>query len=389
MEYINFLSLRFFLRARGGFLSFMSAVSILGIVIGVAALITVMAVMNGFDLELRNKIIQNNPHILITSEEVFSIDRSLLKALSVKGVRSVVPFAYLQGFVRVRDKISPCFIRGIDITSGKPFLPKGFDGNIPEGNSVLIGKDMAAQFGLRPGDRLILLSPITGMDYQANVSGIFETGLYQYDSQTILAPLSLVRRLLFLQDNEANAIGIFLDNPMDASYIKRRLFDVLKDRGLSALTWIESNKSLFSALKLEKYVMFLILLLIVIVAAFNIVSSLVVLVATRTKEIAVLKALGLTNGEIYRLFLNIGILIGIAGALIGGIIGVGLSLAIEHWHLIRLPADVYYIDYLPAKLELTDAFLVIVSAISIAVLSSLYPSSQAARLEPARALRYE
>ncbi len=388
MGYINFLSLRFFLRARGGFLSFMSVVSILGIVIGVAALITVMAVMNGFDIELRNKIIQNNPHILITSETVFSVDKPLLKSLSIEGVKSVVPFAYLQGFVRVKNKILPCFIRGIG-PSGRVFLPEDFAGRLPKGDGVLIGRDMAKQFGLGPGDKLTLLSPVTGMDYQAKVAGIFETGLYQYDSQTILASLKLVRNLLFLGDNEVNAVGIFLYNPMQAGDIKARLFDVLKDRRFSALTWIESNKSLFSALKLEKYVMFLILLLIVIVAAFNIVSSLVVLVATRTKEIAVLKALGLTNQEIYRLFLNIGILIGVVGAFFGGIIGVVLSLAIEHWHIIKLPADVYYIDYLPARLEVADALLVIGSAVIIAVFSALYPSSQAARLEPARALRYE
>ncbi len=389
MNYLLFLAWRMFRRARGGFISFMSFVSVLGIVVGVSALIVVMAVMNGFDSELRDKIVSNNPHILVYADEVIDVDPSLLKQLKVEGVKSVVPLVYSQVFIRRGNRLITAMLRGVPDSDMELVLSRAqVSGKFPKGEGVLVGKELAKGLGLIPGDKVKVLSPITSQPYELEVTGTFDTGMYEYDSQMMYADIDAVRDLLLL-GNSANSIALYLEDPEDAGEVKRDLRDVLKAHNLSAITWMESNRSLFSALKLEKAVMFLILLLIVLVASFTIVSSLVVWVATRTREIGVLKALGLTDREVYLIFLLIGLFIGLLGALIGGIIGVCLAVGIERFHLIPLPADVYYISYLPARLSWRDSLIVLLSAIGITVASAVYPAHSASRIVPARALRYE
>ncbi len=389
MNYLLFLAWRMFRRARGGFISFMSFVSILGIVVGVSALIVVMAVMNGFDSELRDKIVSNNPHILVYSDRVIDVKPSLLKELRVKGVKAVVPLVYSQVFIRRGNRLITAMLRGVPGPYMGLVLSRArLNGKFPEKEGVLLGRELAKDLGLVPGDEVKVLSPITSQPYELKITGTFDTGMYEYDSQMMYADIDTVRDMLLL-GKSANSIALYLEDPEEAGEVKQALRDVLKAHNLSAITWMESNRSLFSALKLEKLVMFLILLLIVLVASFTVVSSLVVWVATRTREIGVLKALGLTDGEVYRIFLLIGLFIGVLGAFVGGMIGVSLAIGIERFHLIPLPADVYYISYLPARLSWRDSLVVLLSAIGITVASAVYPAHSASRIVPARALRYE
>ncbi len=388
MNYIDFLSVKFFLKARGGFISFMSFVAILGIVVGVSVLIVVMAVMNGFDNELQNKIMQNNPHILITSNKPIRNDANWLNSLKVPLVKYVVPMVYGQIFLRVNSKILPVLVRGIENKYFTCAGPHSLKGQYPQKGELLVGQQLAKQFGVNIGDVIYLVSPLTGQSFPFRISGIFSTGMYDYDMNLAYTNISDLQQLLFLHD-KVNAVALYLNKPFEAEKVKQQLYSVLSARKCSALTWIESNRTLFSALKLEKYVMFLILLLIIIVASFNIVSSLIVLVATRTKEIAILKSLGLLDKEIYLIFLKIGGIIGAIGSLLGCILGVGISFVIQYCHIIKLPPDIYYISYLPANLNWKDVLTVTASAFIISLLSGFYPAAQAANVIPNIALRYE
>ncbi len=389
MNPVLFMAWRLFSRSRGGFLSFMSAVSILGIIVGVAVLIVVIAVMNGFDKELRDKIVANNPHILVYGDDLIELDDKLLTELETSGVERVVPMAYSQVFLRIGDRIQPIFLRGVS-RKDIEFLLKGDKilGNFPKEGEVVIGKELAQIFSLWVGDEIEVVSPIASQSRRFKVAGVFESGMYEYDSSLVYGNLGDVQDLLFMPD-KVNSIGIYLYDPEEAGKVKEKLYPLLHAEGLRAITWMESNRSLFSALKLEKLVMFLILLLIVLVASFNVISSLVVLVATRTREIGLLKALGFTDGQVYWIFLLIGLIIGLIGAGVGGLLGVGIALAIEKWHIISLPPDVYYIDYLPARVGWIDTLWILISAVLLAVFSSLYPAQKARAIVPALALRYE
>ena len=368
----------------------MSSVSILGIVVGVSVLIVVIAVMNGFDQELRDKIVANNPHILIYGDDLIDLNSDLLNRLktTIKDAR-IVPMAYSQVFLRIKDRIQPVFLRGVkreDIS----FLLRdnGVVGSLPGQGEIVLGKELAQMFSLWIGDSVQIVSPIVSQQKVFRISGLFESGMYEYDSSLIYANIQDVQDLLFIPQ-KANSIGVYLKDPSMAKKVKEGIYPILLKYHLRAITWMESNRSLFSALKLEKLVMFLILLLIVLVASFNVVSSLVVLVATRTREIGLLKALGFTDTQIYWIFLLIGLFIGLIGAGIGGGVGIAVALAIEKWHLISLPPDVYYIDYLPARLEWGDSGVIIFSSLVISLLSACYPARKASKILPAQALRYE
>jgi lipoprotein-releasing system permease protein len=251
----------------------------------------------------------------------------------------------------------------------------------------MVGTELARRWGLRPSDSIEVIAGKKGKPASLRYGGEFFTGMYDYDLHIALADLETVQQATG-QQGPISAIGVRLDNALKAEEVQRQLMQRL-GYPIWIVSWMDMNRNLFAALKLEKITMFVILTLIVLVASFNIVATLLMLVVSKTREIGVLKALGSTPAATRRIFFWVGMWIGLIGTAIGVWVGWGLCVALERYRFIRLPPDIYYIDHLPVKLEWNDVVWVVGAAWMISWLACLYPAWVAARLEPTRALRYE
>lgn len=377
------------------FISLISIISVSGVAIGVMALIVVIAVMTGFDKDLRDKIVGNYSHITLASYK--SIDaneyESILKKISSNPhIKGVSPYVQGQVLIKEGDKFFAVGIRGIDpktetqVTKIEEYLNKGHLSDLGEGG-LIIGKELASYLGVGLNSGIVIYSPL-GKQYNLKISGIFNSGMYDYDMNLIFAHLKSAQVILGL-DNQINAVAIKLDNLYLADRVKREL-----SSGLSynyfLKTWMEANANFFAALKLEKLTMFIILTLIILVASFNIVSTLMVMVVEKTKDIGILKAIGMNSAAIRRIFTFEGLIIGGVGTFLGTAGGIALCILLDRYKFIRLPQDIYYIDKLPVSLQAwPDIVLIIFSAMAITLISTLYPAGKAAKLEPVEALRYE
>ena len=395
MKYELMISLRYlFSKKRKGFVSFMSFVSILGIAVGVACLITVLGVMNGFGDELQKRIIGSNPHLVIEKEN--GINSGDYKTISekigkIKHVKGSYPFIWGQGVLRFRSKAQGVVIRSMDtsnITDLSKLKCHMQTGEIKlDKNSIILGRELSSALGAFTGDK-IFLNTSSNKPERFEVTGIFASGMYEYDLNLAYVNLADCAGL-FGMEERIGGIGVDIDNINNAGYVK----DKLKGELLPSYyirTWMDMNRNLFSALKLEKWAMFVILTLIVIVAALNIVSALTVMVTQRAKDIGILKAIGATRKIIMAIFSLQGFIIGALGASLGAFSGMGLSLIIRKYRFPILPEDIYYgINYLPVKIDIADSFIIVASALAISFIASIYPAYQASRLNPADALRYE
>lgn len=393
MNFDLFIGSRYFLSIqKEKFISIISLISCLGVAIGVMALIVVIAVMAGFDNDLKDKIIGVNPHIYIHSEEGIADFKALSSKLkSIKEVKEVAPYVSGQAFLYYRDKVLSLNLKGIDplseknVTRIKDYM-MGRSFTLPKGG-ILLGKELVAMLGIKVGDEVILSSPVIGLNTPFRVTGIFHTGMYDYDLN--LAFLNIKdAQAFFGVGGLVTQVGIKLDDPYHASFVKKKLEGVLPV-SLHARTWMEINKNFFAALALEKLAMFIILTLIVLVACFNIISTLIVMVVEKTKDIGILKAIGATQGSIRRIFTWGGLIVGFSGTLFGIISGVVLCLLLKKYQFIQLPKDIYYIDKLPVSLRWQDTLLIAGCSLLICFLATIYPASKAARLNPVEALRYE
>ncbi len=394
MAVFSFLTWKFFTKGQKGFLSFMSSISIIGVAIGVASLIIVVSVMAGFSKELERKILSGNPHIIIETGDVIENYSKLVKEIRTKAyVKRVAPMVSSQVFLQNGNTILTVLMRGIPndknaIMDFASFVRTGeFD---LSGNGALIGEQMLKDYGYAIGDKITLLSPITSEPYTFEVRGIFKTGLYDYDASVVIVDINKASEMLIMP-NSANMIAVDLTNPHKAEDAKSELLKTLSKEYpfLHIRTWIETNKNLFAALKLERLVMFLILTLIVIVASFNIASSLMVLVTEKTREIGILKALGVKDRTIYVVFLSVGLLIGVIGAFIGSVFAVIACVLMDKYKLVSLPPQIYYIDHLPVYLSWHTVIIVFGVAVLINLVSALYPARRASRLSAIEAIRYE
>ncbi len=382
-------------RRKEKFISLISFISVLGIAIGVMALIVVLAVMTGFDRELHDKIVGNQAHITLTGFE--AIDNSQYPLLSErlvsnKNVEVISPALQGQVLLKEGEKFFAVGLKGIEpkqeakVTKISKYLFLGSLGDLGQGN-IIIGKELAAYLGLTLGSNITLYSPL-GKQHILRVSGIFSSGMYDYDLNLVFTDLKTAQ-LIFALPNKFSSISIKLKDPDLAARVKEELVRTI-GFNYSLKTWQEANQNFFAALKLEKLVMFIILALIILVASFNIISTLIVMVVEKTKDIGVLKALGLSSKGIRMIFTLQGLIIGVVGILLGALGGVTLCALLKKYQFVKLPQDIYYLERLPVAIELwPDIFLIVTVAMAIVLISTIYPASKAASLKPVEALRYE
>jgi len=374
------------------FLSLISIIAVLGVVVGVASLMVVIAVMSGFSQDLRDKIIGNFSHLTISADSGIENPRVIINQLkSIPEIKGISPFIDGQALIRQDEKIFGVKIRGVDpktiseVNKIKDYLIYG-DPSQLDSEGVIVGKELARFLGLGLGESLSLQASPQKI-HDLKVLGIFSSGMYEYDTELIFLHLDKVKEMLGL--NNVTGIAIKLNNLDQAPAVKGKIQNLL-GYSYGIRTWMELNATFFAALRLEKITMFIILSLVVLVAAFNIVSTLIVMVVQKTKDIGILKAIGMSRKQIRRIFTFEGLAIGFIGTVLGVTIGWLLCFLLKRYQFVKLPADIYYLDHLPVSLSFwPDAALIIAAALVITVLSTVYPALRAGRLKPVEALRYE
>ncbi|RJP54603.1 MAG: lipoprotein-releasing ABC transporter permease subunit [Deltaproteobacteria bacterium] len=410
MSYELFIGLRYLkAKRKQTFISIITLISIGGVAIGVMTLIVVIGVMTGFKEDLTGKILGYYSHIVVLkqNEGLDDYERIIRKIEKVKGVKSATPFTYTQAMLSSKSGSLGVVLRGVDPkTIGKVInigsnMKEGSLLNLEGPNSsadypgIIIGKELSRNLGIFYGDTVNLISPMGVMTPMGMVPrmkkfkivGIFESGMYEYDSSFLYISLKNAQDFINMP-GVVTGIEVKTD---DIYRVKEIASGIVRDLGYSYWTkdWMEMNRNLFAALKLEKITMFVILILIIMVAAFNIVSTLIMVVMEKNKDIAILKSMGATASSIMKIFIIEGLVVGVVGTLLGTIGGYALGFLLSEYKFIKLPSDVYYISTLPFRIDSLDSILIAISAIGISFLATLYPSWQASRLLPAEALRYE
>jgi lipoprotein-releasing system permease protein len=415
MSFEFFVSLRYLkAKRKQTFISIITFISIGGVALGVTALIVVLAVMSGFENDLKNKILGLNAHVLVLSwdNQVEQYAQLAGQVEKVPGVTGATPFILTQVLLNTPQKVTGAVLRGLEVDSARRVIIldriirtgswKALDapiGDQPEAGAplpgIILGQELAKQLGLSLGDPVSVVSPLGEVSPLGRVpkmrpfrlAGTFESGMFEYDSSIAFVSLAQAQSFLAMP-GRVTGLEVKTRDIYEADRIAR---DIKTRLGFPYWTkdWMRMNKNLFSALKLEKLVMFIILALIILVAAFNIVSSLIMVVMEKTKDIAVLKSMGATAGSIMKIFVLEGLIIGVVGTTLGLIGGVGLCEILRKYQFIHLPSDVYYISSLPVLMKGLDILLIVVAAIGITFVATLYPAWQASRLDPVEALRYE
>jgi lipoprotein-releasing system permease protein len=401
-------------RRASRFVSLITFIATAGVALGVMALIVVVGVMSGLQKDLREKILIANAHVrVLTYGEGLRIDdweRVLAIVKRQKGVLAAAPFVLSQGLLSAgHDYAEGVAVIGIEPDTGTRAVT-GLARSFTKGDlhftthqpgvdgGVVLGRRLADRLSAFPGTVVTIISP-AGSSFNRSVGalvprywkfevvGTFDTGMYEYDNTYIVMARPLAQRFAAL-DSAVSGIELRVDDPWHADRVAAALVDTL-GFPYRALDWKAQNQSLFSALKLEKLAMAVILLLIVLVAAFNIVSTLTMAVSDRTKEIGILQAMGMTAPQVRRIFVAQGLVVGTVGTTIGLVGGLGIGLLLDRYHLIPLDASVYFIDHLPVDLQITDVVSIVVASLLIATLATIYPAGQAARLAPVDAIRHE
>jgi lipoprotein-releasing system permease protein len=409
IPYELFISLRYLkARRKQAFVSVISFISIGGVAIGVMALIIVLGVMTGFSDDLRTKILGAKSHLVIYQLGAGMPDyREIIKEVkTVAGVVSATPAILNQVMISSPSNTVGPMIKGIDpasaptVTNLGSIIKEGtlqdLDKELPSGlPGIILGKELAMILGVVTGDEIKIISPFgtmtpAGMVPRASrfqVVGIFDSGMYEYDSSLAYVSLAQAQNF-FNQPDVATEIEVKVEDIYRVKQLSLKIQEHLGAR-YQVRDWMEMHKNLYAALKLEKMAMFIILVLIILVASFNIVGTLIMVVRDKHKDIAILKSMGAQSLSIMKIFILEGLIIGLTGTVLG-ILGSFVVAALQNtYHIVGLPPDVYYISHLIIKITPRDLILVTVSAISISLMATLYPSWQAAQLDPAETLRYE
>ena len=394
-------------RKKDGFLNIISIFSFIGISLGVAVLIIVMSVMNGFRTELINKIVGFNPHITIKPyENSISVDKLNNKELkkiseellySNSGEAIIISQDFTKGIV-LRGYSQKDFSKLNVVNKGR------FSGNSKKlyKNYISIGKELSFDLELKIGDKLSIISPsgietiIGNLPKQEvfTVGSIFESGLADFDRNIAFINIDTLDNFFDLNKDDRN-LEIYLKNPSDIVIAKNKVKEVFKDEFI--YTWADMNSSLFSALKVERNVMFIILSLIILVAAFNIISGLTILVKNKTRDIAILKSIGVLNKSITKIFFLVGVTIGTTATIFGILLGVLFSLYIENvrqflsytFNISLFPEEIYFLSKMPTEINLVSILIISVCSILITIIVSIYPAIKASKLDPVKGLKYE
>ncbi len=400
-------------RRRSALVSFTSMIAMGGVIVSVSALIVILGVMNGLQIDLREKILAGSPDVRVQSYgESLSIpawEPVLAQILTTPGVVTAAPFVLTQALATARsDYVEGVYVQGIpggpDAPAVTDIRDRAIDGDFRFGpaadgmQGAVVGKLLAQRLNLFPGDTLSLISPASMRNRglfgalvpnveSFPVTGIFETGMYEYDNGWVYLELAAAQSFAGM-GSAVSGIEVKTVDRWAAPVVAATLDSTL-GFPYRAVDWQTQNSSLFSALKLEKLAMTLILSLIVLVSAFNIVGTLSMVVHDKTREIGILRAMGLPARSVRRIFLWQGSVIGLVGTGIGAVIGIVAGVALERYRLIALDAEIYFIDHLPVIIEWGDTVLIILGSLAIATLATLYPARQAARLYPVDAIRHE
>ncbi|NNG00653.1 MAG: lipoprotein-releasing ABC transporter permease subunit [Desulfobacteraceae bacterium] len=409
MGFEFFISRRYLrTKQKQSFISLITVLSIAGVAIGVMALIIVIAVMAGFETDLKSRILGVEPHLVIEKKQGKFIDGDNVKekVSAVSGVKSASAFISAQVMLRSDSRLSGALVHGVQPNAISPkgtnWEPKALElvhtkvtqGKPAPAPGIILGKELARSIGVLKGDTIRLISPrgmIAPIGHlpsmkKFRVVGYFDSGIYEYDGSYAFIHLDEARKLMRMPDG-ITGLEIRLDDIYGAADVGKSIMDSI---GIDyiARNWMQMNKNLFSALKLEKTVMFIILALIVLVAALNIAGSLIMMVMEKTKDIAILKTMGANHKNIGKIFIIKGLVIGAMGTVLGTLFGCLLCILLEKYQFIKLPGDVYYITRLPVQLEMVDVGLIAVSAMVICFLATIYPARKASCLNPLDAIRY-
>jgi lipoprotein-releasing system permease protein len=406
MNYELFIAKRYLTaRRKQAFISVITFISTLGITIGVMALIIAIALITGFQSDVQDKILSSTSHIMVsdlTGEGLGDYSQLISRIEAQEGVTAATPVVYETVLFSGPYQNFGGLLRGVDFQQEMKtahWLRNLETGHIPEVDSkregLLLGRDLAFRLGAMEGDIVTVLSSSSRLSpvglipkrKKLIVTGSFQTGLYEFDSTTALINLEVAQKLFGLEDR-INIIQIRIENIFQAGSMEKKIKQIMPPEAY-VTTWMEMNKSLFSALKLEKKLLFLTIILIVFVAALNIVATLILMVMDKTRDIGILIAMGATSKEIKKIFFLQGALIGVIGTALGVALGLIWCWLANTFQLIKVPVDIYQIAFVPFRLNPLDLMIIVGVTLLISLLSTLFPSHRASRVDPIVALKYE
>jgi lipoprotein-releasing system permease protein len=391
-------------RRKQAFISVITFISMLGIAIGVMALVIALALITGFQEDVQDKILGATSHIMVSDlsgEGLSGYEDIIAKVRGVRGVRTVSPVIYDMVLISGPYKSKGGMLKGIDFDldgAHSPWLAQLDQGSLPADSpreGILLGKELAFSIGASVGDAVTILTSSSRLSplgllpktKRFQVSGLFSTGLYEFDSTTALIPLRSAQRFFGLE-GKINQIQTRIDDIFAAPEVAEELRQVLPPNTY-VTTWMDLNRSLFSALKLEKNIMFLTITLIVVVAALNIIATLILMVMEKTRDIGILMAIGAPSGGVRKIFFLQGAMIGVIGTAVGTLLGLLCCWVANTFQLIKVPVDIYQISYVPFHIKPVDLALIIGVSLTISLLSTLFPSYRASKVDPVVALKYE
>ncbi|UCF57086.1 MAG: lipoprotein-releasing ABC transporter permease subunit [Deltaproteobacteria bacterium] len=408
MFFESFLGIRYLkAKRKQAFISVITLISIAGVMVGVMALIIVLSVMNGFRADLMSKILGVKSHLIVLryGGGFKDYEKVAREVGGIEGVVATSPFIHNEVLVKSMGNVSGAILRGLNTKSAakvisiEPMIKRGTLSSLNSTHegfpAIIIGGQLSRHIDVQPGDLLTVVSPYGKLtplgkiphSRRYKVTALFDSGMYEYDSSMVFVSLKEAQEFLGMEDKvtgiEVKVTDIYKSDLIGNSIQKKLGYPYLtKD-------WKVMYRSLFSALKLEKIAMFVILIMIVLVGALNIISTLVMVVMEKTRDVAILRAMGATARSVMTIFIFQGLLVGVVGTIAGLASGLGICHLLAKYKFIKLPSDIYYISTLPVRVETADVLFVALAAVVISFLATIYPSWHASRLNPVEALRYE